>query len=174
MDVKVVQKKKYKVITSYVEVVDGVQKKHRVTSATKLWTKTGGFKIGAIKALAKAKGVSEADILEQVKANYKDGIKTSVQVTLSTLAGSRVERFLGNFGIDVNELAADLALDCPEVDLPWVLDEGHWQVKGVYKIDGPLMLPDGREVEFLWDYNEGTIYQIVGNTEDLNNGKSFD
>lgn len=162
MDVKVIQKKKYKVITTYAEVVDGVQKKHRITSATKLWTKSGGLKKEAIKALAKAKGVEESDIIEQVKMNHTYGIKTNVQVTLSTLASSRVERFLGNFGIDVNELAEDLALECPEVDLAWVLDENHWQVKGVYKIDGPLMLPDGREVEFAWDYNEGTIYQIVG------------
>lgn len=169
MDVKVIQKKKYKVITSYVEVVDGVQKKHRVTSATKLWTKTGGLKKEAIKAIARAKGLEEADVLEQVKANFKDGIKTSVQVTLSTLAGSRVERFLGNFGLDVRELAEDLALECPDVDLAWVLDESHWQVKGVYKIDGPLMLPDGRQVEFLWDYIEGTAYQVVGSMENSDN-----
>lgn len=165
MDVKVVQKKKYKLITSYVEVVDGVQKKHRITNATKLWTKSGGLKKEAIKALAKAKGVEEADVIEQVKMNYKQGIKTSVQVTLSTLASSRVERFLGNFGIDINELVEDLQLECPEVDYAWVADESHWQVKGVYKIDGPLMLPDGRQVEFAWDYNEGALWQIVGSKD---------
>ena len=159
MDVKLIQKKKYKVITTY---VDANGKTHRITSATKLFTKNNGLKKEAIQALAKAKGVEVSDVIEQVKMNYKQGIKTNVRITLSTLASSRVERFLGNFGIDINDFVADLKLECPEVDLAWVLEESHWTVKGVYKIDGPLMLPDGREVEFLWDYNEGAIYQILG------------
>ena len=158
-DVKIVQKKKYKKITTYVGE-DG--KTHRITEATKLYTKKGGFKSEAIKALAKAKSISEFELQEQIKYNLSNKNKVSVLSILTSYSGNKVQRFLGNFGIDVNEFANDLKLECPEVDLAWILNENHWTSKGVYKIDGPLMLPDGRSVEFLWDYEEGAIYQIIG------------
>lgn len=157
-NLKVVKKNKYKVIGTY---VDDKGKKHRLTTGTKLYTKQGGLKQSAIKKLAEIKGISEFELTEQVKYNANANQRVGVNAILSSYSGSKVERFLGNFGMYLDDFVKELQLEGIDVDMSWVADENHWVVKGVYKIDGPLTLPDGRTVEFLWDYNEGAIWEIT-------------
>lgn len=156
--VKVVKKNKYKVIGTY---VDTKGKKHRLTTGTKLYTKQGGLKKSAIKELANIKGISEFELTEQVKYNVGVNQRVNTNAILAAYAGNKVERFLNNFGVYADDLVKELQLEGIDVDMTWILDENHWNVKGVYKIDGPLTLPDGRQVEFLWDYNEGAIWEIT-------------
>lgn len=155
---KVVKKNKYKVIGAY---VDDKGKKHRLTTGTKLYTKQGGLKRSAIKELSKIKGISEFELTEQVKYNAQTKSRVGVSAILSSYSGSKVQRFLGNFGIYLDDLVKELQIEGVDVNEAWILDESHWVSKGVYKINGPLTLPDGRTIDFLWDYNEGAIWEIT-------------
>ena len=153
---KVVKKNKYKVIGKYVDK----GKEHYLTTGTRLYTKKDELKTAAIKELAKIKGISEFELTEQVKYNVSTNQRVGVNAILSAYSGSKVERFLGNFGLYLDDFVKELQLEGIDVDKSWVKNESHWVVKGVYKINGPLTLPDGRTVEFLWDYNEGAIWEI--------------
>lgn len=154
---KLVKKNKYKVIDWY---TNKEGKRKRLTKSTKLFTKEGGLNKEAIKVLAKKKGIDEFELQEQVKYNRFAGQKTNVNSVINAYLGSKVIRFLSNFGIEIEELVKDLQLNGIDVDESWVSNEAHWTVKGVYKIDGPLLLPNGQKVYFVWDYNDGAYWEI--------------
>lgn len=157
-------KKKYEVIGTY-QVGD---KTKRLTHSTKLIDKKGNFKEEAINALSKRTGVDTLTIKSTVKAALRSEQKINIKAITATLTNSIVERFLTNLDIDLDELLEELQVKLPQANITrdWILDTSHWQKSGAYRIYGPLTLPNGLgKVDFYWDYDNGSTYEIKLNTE---------
>lgn len=155
--------KKYTKKGTYVEG----GKTKSLTSSTKLIDKKGNYKEGAIKALAKKTGVDTLTIKMTADYAQSRGLKVNVKSITGQLNNSIVERFLVNFDIDIEDLVKELQVRLPQenITMAWITDPSHWTNTGAYKVEGPLILPNGLgEVDFFWDYENGSTYEVNLNT----------
>lgn len=142
-------------------------KDSNLTNQTKFVNKTGEIRMKQVKEFARITQTNELDVLEYVKSRFKEGIQVNANALKARYSENQVSRFLMNLGVDIDELVNSIneyavSINANwNVDRNWLVDLSRWKVIGGYRIDGPLILPDGSYIEFDWDYAEGTIYTIV-------------
>ena len=137
-----------------------------ITTRTKLISTSGVLYANKIQEVASKAKVDAGEIRAFLKAQYID-VKTSIPVTavLSFMSHNKVQRFLLNMGLDIDELVTELSMINPAYDKDYVLDEKNWVgVSSEYAIDGPLRLSiEGCAgiVKFYWDYYGGSSYEVM-------------
>ena len=140
-----------------------------ITTRTKLITKSGRLNVNKIQEVASKANVDAGEIRAFLKAKYRD-IKTSIPATvvLSFMSHNRVQRFLLNMGVDIDELVTELSMINPAYDKEYVLNEVNWtgasNKNNTYSIDGPLKLTiEGSSgvVDFYWDYYGGSSWEVI-------------
>lgn len=134
-----------------------------ITTKTKLITKGGKLNVSRLEEVSLHTGIDKSVLKAIIQGRHRD-TKKAVPATavLSFLQHNRVERFLLNLGVSINELVNELSIINPIYDRAYVLDERHWEHVGDYQIEGPLVLSEGGVVEFVWDYYIGSTWEIVG------------
>ena len=138
----------------------------RITTRTKLISKSGNLYSNKIKEVASKANVNADEIIAFLNSKYRE-IKTSIPATavLSFMAHNKVQRYLLNMGVDIDELVTELSMINPAYDKDYVLDEKNWVgVTSKYSIDGPLKLTiEGSSgvVDFYWDYYGGSSWEVM-------------
>lgn len=77
-------------------------------------------------------------------------------------AANRINILFSNMGSSVQEIVVELNLKGFDVDEFWILDNSHWDFKGL-KRDNPeptLSLPDGSTATVKFHYEEGYTLDV--------------
>ena len=142
-----------------------VFKDSNLTNKTKLINKTGEVRMKQIEELSRMTGIEKMEIIQFVKSRFKEGNIQTAWTFKAFHSNNQVTNFLMNLGIDEDQLLTDInkkliAEKRRTIDETWIHDVSNWSKVSAYKIDSPLLLPDGSWVDFEWDYELGSVYII--------------
>ncbi len=149
-----------------------VFKDSNLTNKTKLINKTGEVRMKQIEELSRMTGIDKLEIIQFVKARFKEGNIQTAWTFTSFHSNNQVTNFLMNLGVDEQQLLTDINRELTDkkrrtIDIDWIHDTSNWNKVGAYKIDSPLLLPDGSWVDFEWDYELGSVYVINISSSDV-------
>lgn len=139
----------------------------------KVIVKTGQLSKKLDKTLASIEDVEEKEFIKrkikQFSTQMLEGGRTKRALTLSIFKtmyqAERINTLFANMGTSVDELVKDLKLQGFDVDETWIMDNSHWEFKGLNKSNPEpiLTLPDGTIAIVAFHYPDG--YELVINKE---------
>ena len=146
----------------------------QISYTTKLLTNKG-YKKEAINSIAKKYNLSVNEITNRLEMLKAEGKKTNIKLLMVSLSNSKVERFLTAMGINYKEFVKELQAIDPNTTEEWINDSSHWtglvpdrhhknmrtSSETTYQVNGPLLLANGQRVEFNWNYEEGSTWEVL-------------
>lgn len=73
---------------------------------------------------------------------------------------NKVNTFLHNMGINFEDIIAALKRNGVDVDVAYLNDVNHWIFSKYSQGDAIIILPDGREAYFIFQYNAGFAVEV--------------
>lgn len=140
-----------------------------LSQRTKLVNKSGKLNFEAIAKTASKWKLDYDEVKRAVLQTKRAGESMNVAKLLSQLSTNKVERFLSNFGVSVEEVLTRINVIAPTITKAQVLDETNWyNENGMpstdYKLGNVLEIiaADGSTVKcnFEWDYNQGAWFDV--------------
>ena len=103
---------------------------------------------------------------ELVVNTYKEmgkGKKPSMKAMINFAQGYKIEQFLLNMDVDIEELLSELEEYDDTITQDVLFNPERWEKVGAYKVTDPFTSLNGTIVKFHWSYNSnGTFYTITG------------
>ena len=100
-------------------------------------------------------------IVNKYKQEAK-GKKPSMKAMINYAKGDKIQTFLSNMGIKIEDLLEELLKYDRSVTEDVLLNLGNWGTVRSYSVEGPFKTPNGTVVTFHWCYYGGSSYTIIG------------
>lgn len=138
-------------------------KKYSKVKANKLVTKKGTIAKNWQKVL---NTVTDYDEREAIKDMIRTSMSSKKPLNLTDALWvvrdphNKVNTFLHNMGINFEDIIQELKKYNVNVDVAYLNDTSHWIFNKYAKGDALIVLPDGREAYFIFQYNAGFAVEV--------------
>lgn len=121
-----------------------------------------------VNKLLKNANQKKIDYYKDIIEVYKQEGKTLTSRQLNAMySKDKLQIFLSNLQLDLNDIAKSIKLEGIDVDMTWLNDQSHWTF-GHMDDSAIIKLPDGSEAYFVFNYYEHTYVLEVENGQSSN------